>query len=190
MISIGLVGEDPNDTSSIKNLLLSKYGKSVRFFPLARGICGYYLDNPKLKAVLKAELASHNYKFIIYIRDLDAFKSEAAKVQKKLDWFKDLNSITGNQNILLLNIWEMEALILGDIGTFNKIYKIKHSFSGDPMAVKEPKEYLKRITNKGIKRYKESHSPEIFSQLDINLVRDNCLFFRNFLTEFNSRLFS
>lgn len=56
MVTVGLVGEDPNDTCSIKNLLASKYKDRVRFQTLARGIRGCHLDTQKLKNSLKVEL--------------------------------------------------------------------------------------------------------------------------------------
>lgn len=89
---------------------------------------------------------------------------------------------------MLLNIWELEALIFADIDTFNKRYKVSHSFKGDPMRVKEPKEVLMRITKKGAKQYKESHCPEIFSSLDIERIKANCKYFHTFITEFESKL--
>ena len=49
MIKIGLVGEDPNDTDSIKNLLEKKYKKRVQFITLLKRINGYQLDNNKVK---------------------------------------------------------------------------------------------------------------------------------------------
>jgi len=66
MIRVGLVGEDPNDTSSIINLLQQKYKGKAQFYPLAKGIKGHQLDNPKIKKSLPIEFASKKCKFIIY----------------------------------------------------------------------------------------------------------------------------
>lgn len=49
MIKVGLVGEDPNDTLSIKNLLEKRYKAKVQFYQLAKRIKGFQLDNPKIK---------------------------------------------------------------------------------------------------------------------------------------------
>src|SRR5688500_11698036 len=110
MMKIGLVGEDPNDTTSIANILRKKY-KGITYVPLAKRIVGSQLDNPKVKRALAQEVEAENYKFIIYVRDLDGFHSENDKVNSRLEWFEELNHLTGNTNILLLNVWELEALI-------------------------------------------------------------------------------
>ena len=189
MIRIGLVGEDPNDTSSIANLLNNKYEQSVQFFPLIKMETGYQLDNvKKIKRKLPKEFNDKRCSFIIYIRDVDDFKTNKAKINKLYGWFKDLDSTVNNKGILLLNIWELEALILADIATFNKLYKVSHQYPGDPMVQKEPKEELMRITAHCNKNYKESHCPEIFEQLNFDNVEKNCTYFRDFIIEFDKKL--
>ncbi len=187
MIKVGLVGEDPNDTLSIKSLLEKRYKGKVQFHQLAKRVQGYQLDNPKIKRSLPIEFENQECKFIIYIRDLDAFKSQKDKLQAKMQWFKDLDAVVNNQGILLLNIWELEALIFGDIDTFNKIYTTKHKVTQDPMLIKEPKEVLKRLTFKS-KQFKESHCPEIFKQLDIDKIEAKCSCFKDFIVEFDEKL--
>jgi len=188
MIKVGLAGEDPNDTLSIKNLLEKRYSKKVLFCQLAKRSMGYQLDNPKIKRSLPIEFASANCDFILYIRDLDALRSDKLKLKAKLDWFKDLDAAINKKGILLLNIWELEALILGDMATFNKLYKVSHKFKGDPMFEDKPKETLKNLTFKSQKQFKESHCPEIFKQLDIDLVEKNCSCFRDFIAQFNNKI--
>ena len=186
MVRVGLVGEDPNDTSSIKNLLEKRYGGKIHFQPLVKGIKGYQLDNPKIRRSLPIEFISQGCKFVIYIRDLDGFQSDKERLKAKIRWFEELDSAVNNEGILLLNIWELEALIFGDIATFNKIYKTTHKFPGDPMGIREPKEVLKRLTNRG-KQYKESHCPEIFKQLNIDKIENKCGCFKEFINEFNNK---
>ncbi|WP_184550615.1 DUF4276 family protein [Mucilaginibacter sp. FT3.2] len=188
MIKVGLVGEDPNDTSAIKNLLEKRYKDRVLFKPLVKGIKGHQLDSPKIKKSLPIEFEDQECKFIVYIRDLDAFKSQEDKLQAKRQWFKDLDELVNNAGILLLNIWELEALIFGDIETFNKIHSIDHKFKSDPMKVKDPKGELKRITSKSKKRFHESHCPEIFKQLDIDKIEAKCSCFKDFIVEFDEKL--
>ncbi|GAA3965824.1 DUF4276 family protein [Mucilaginibacter dorajii] len=188
MIKVGLVGEDPNDTSSIKNLLDKRYKGRVQFRSLAKGIKGHQLDSPKIKKSLPIEFEDQQCKFIVYIRDLDAFKSQEDKLQTKTKWFKDLDALVNNEGILLLNIWELEALIFGDIETFNKIHSIDHKFKSDPMKVKDPKEVLKHLTSKSKKQFKESHCPEIFKQLNIDKIEAKCACFRDFIAEFDEKL--
>lgn len=188
MVRVGLVGEDPNDTSSIKNLLEKRYRGKVHFQPLVKGIKGHQLDSPKIKKSLPIEFEDQKCNFIIYIRDLDAFKSQTDKLNAKIEWFRELDSAVNNKGLLLLNIWELEALIFADMATFNKIYKIKNSFIGDPMLVKDPKEVLKKLTNNCRKRYKESHCPELFTQLNLDKIESNCVCFKEFLLKFNNKL--
>jgi len=188
MVRVGLVGEDPNDTSSIKHLLENRYKDKVHFLPLAKGVKGFQLDNPKIKRSLPIEIETQKCRLVIFIRDLDAFKSQTDKVQVKIQWFDGLNNAVNNCGILLLNIWELEALILGDIETFNKIYQIKHKFTGDPMLVKDPKEKLKQLTYNSQKQYKESHCPDLFKELNIDQIESKCAFFKEFLTEFDAKL--
>ncbi|WP_439699190.1 DUF4276 family protein [Mucilaginibacter sp. AW1-7] len=188
MIRVGLVGEDPNDTSSIKNLLEKRYKDKVQFRQLAKRVQGYQLDNPKIKRSLPIEFEDQECRFIIYVRDLDAFKSQKDKLQAKTQWFKDLDALVNNEGILLLNIWELEALIFGDITAFNKLYTTKHKVTHDPMLIKEPKEVLKKLTFKSNKQFKESHCPEIFKHLNINEVEKNCSCFKEFIAEFEAKL--
>lgn len=188
MIRVGLVGEDPNDTLSIKNLLNQRYSRVVKFYQLAKRVKGFQLDNPKIKKSLPIEFADSKCSFIVYIRDLDGFQSESKKLQAKLNWFKALDAVINKEGLLLLNIWELEALIFSDIDTFNSIYKINHRFKGNPMLQREPKEILKKITSKEKKRYKESHCPELFKQLSIDNVENNCGCFRDFIQEFNKKI--
>jgi len=188
MIKVGLVGEDPNDTLSIKNLLEQRYKAKVKFYQLAKRIKGFQLDNPKIRKSLPIEFADKKCKFIVYIRDLDAFKSEDTKLRAKVKWFKDLDAFVNKEGVLLLNIWELEALILGDIDTFNKLYNVNHKFTKDPMFQKEPKELLKKITAKEKKQYKENNCPKLFEHLDIDQIENKCKFFKNFLQEFDAKI--
>jgi len=188
MIKVGLVGEDPNDTLSIKNLLEKRYSQRVQFIQLVRGIKAYNLDAGKIKRTLPIEFADKKCKWIVFIRDLDALKSNIEELDKRIKWFKELDALVKNKGILLLNIWELEALILGDITTFNKEYKINYRFTGNPTTQKEPKEILKRKTFHSYKQFKESHCPDIFKLLDIDLVEKNCSCFKDFIDEFDKKI--
>jgi hypothetical protein len=148
MVRVGLVGEDPNDPSSIKNLLDKRYKGRVQFYSLAKGVKGFQLDNPKIRKSLPIEVADKKCKLVIFIRDLDAFRSETKKVNAKRKWFKDLSAVANKNGVLQLNIWKLEALILADMDSFNNMYHIDHKFTGAPILQKEPKELLKRISFK------------------------------------------
>lgn len=188
MIKVGLVGEDPSDTSSIKNLLKTKYSDSVNFKPMLRNIRGHQLDNVKVTRSLAVEAKTEKCKFIIYIRDLDGLPTQQDLIIKKKSWFDNLNLITGKNNIFLLNIWELETLIFADIENFNKSYKTSLKCPGNPMHIADPKGRLKEATRKLNKKFEESHCPDIFNLLNLNTISNNCTFFKTFLTDFDKRL--
>src|ERR1700743_2437831 len=121
-LKIGLIGEDPNDTQSIRNLLQRRYPDSFTFKQLIKNKKGYQLDNARTSAALKVEFDDFKPNYVIFIRDADALPGENEKIQKAHNWFIKLNQIVNNKGILLLNIYELEALILADIETFNRLY--------------------------------------------------------------------
>ena len=94
MVKVGLVGEDPNDTLSIKNLLEKRYKGKVQFHQLAKRIQGYQLDNPKIKKSFPIEFEHQEDSFLIYIRDLDAFKSLKDREQAKTRRIQELTQVT------------------------------------------------------------------------------------------------
>lgn len=188
MIKVGLVGEDPSDTSSIKNLLEKRYKKRVQFYVLTPRIKGHHLDTEKLKKQLPIEANDKRCKLVIFIRDLDAFETDKKKLKARTDWFKTLDKLIDNKGLLLLNIWELEALILGDFEVFKKLYNPSKTFNGNPVFQNEPKEFLKAITSKSIRQFHESHCPDLFKKLDIGLVEKNCSCFKSFLVDFDKRL--
>jgi hypothetical protein len=188
MIRVGLVGEDPNDTSSIKNLLDKRYSKKVQFIQLFKGIKGDQLGTLKLKKSLPIEFAGRGCKLVVFIRDLDALKSHVEKLNERIEWFESLNALINNNGVLLLNIWQLEALILGDIETFNKIYGVKYNFKGDPTYQRKPKVKLKEVTFYSKKQYKESGCPDLFKQLNIDIIEKNCSCFKDFIEEFDKKI--
>ncbi|MDN3598141.1 DUF4276 family protein [Mucilaginibacter myungsuensis] len=151
-----------------------------------KGIRGHQLDSPKIRRALPVEFEDSGCKFVVYIRDLDGFKSQDDKLAAKQNWFKELDATVNKQGLLLLNIWELEALIFADIDTFNRLYKTNHTFKKDPMLIIDPKEALKALTSN--KKYEESHCPEIFKHLNIDEVIKNCSCFSEFITEFDKKV--
>jgi hypothetical protein len=188
MIRIGLVGENPNDTFSIKNLLLKKY-KQIQFDPITKKVRGTHLNNiRKLGDIIESELTDTDFRDIIFVTDLDGLESHKERVKQKEEWFKELNRKVRGKGIFLLNIYQLEALILSDISNFNKFFGTKIKFTGDPMKQNRPKEHLKKMTSNHRRKYKESDCPEIFARLDINVLVKNCRYFSTFLTEFDVRI--
>ena len=188
MKKIGLIGEDPNDTLAIKNLLEQRYPKKFQFKQLIKNKKGYQLDNARVSHALKIEFDDFKPHHVIFIRDTDAIESEKEKIKKVLDWFKKLNSIVNNKGLLLANIYELEALILADIDSFNKLYSTKISYTKNVMLQKEPKEFLIGKTFKNKKTYSESHCPIIFEHLRVEIIIKNCRYFKEFCENLDDRL--
>ncbi len=181
---IGLIGEDPNDTDSLKNLLLQKYAGKVSFIQLLRNKRGHQLENSRTREALKIEYREKKPNLIVCIRDADAIITERDKIKKRIVWHHEL--LKGlNGSLLLLNIYELESLILADIDTFNKLYGTTLKFPGDIHYKKEPKEYLIHATRKNRKVYRESHCPEVFEKLSIDKISKKSTVFRSFLKQFD-----
>lgn len=185
-MKIGIIGEDPYDTTAIKNLLSRKY--PFRFKPILRKIKGDQLSSAKTKRLLQIELKSDIYKIIIYTRDLDGLETETGKKKKILKWFKELDNLNNNAGILLLNIYELEALILADIDTFNEMFGTNLPFTGNPMYKERPKEYLRDRTWKCRRKFDVSENPKIFELLRIEELIKNCPYFKEFTAEFEKEV--
>lgn len=181
-LKIGLIGEDPNDTVSIKNLLTGKYPNAFQFKQLIKNKRGDQLNNARVDAALNIELSGYDPDYILFIRDADGLPPEKEKIDAIKSWFSKFNSIIGSKGILLINIYEIEALILADIETFNKLYKTSIQFSKNCMHQSEPKEFLIEKTRKNRKVYSESHCPEIFKHLQYDVILAKCAYFKEFDT--------
>lgn len=188
MKKIGLLGEDPNDTAAVKNLLLQKYNASLQFKHLLKNRRGHQLDNLRTFEALRIEFDDYNPDLVIFIRDVDGIVTEHRKVQKVSDWFTKLNAAVNKRGILLMNIYELEALILADIEAFNKAYNVNIKFNGDVEYQTKPKEFLKDKTSKLKKRYEESHCPEIFKNLNFDIVEKKSKAFAKFHKELKLRV--
>jgi hypothetical protein len=185
MKKIGLVGEDPNDTLSLRNLLAGKYPAAFQFKQLIRNKKGYQLNNARTDAALKIEFEDYKPDYVLFIRDADALPSEKDKLDNVKAWYAKLNNVVNKKGILLINIYELEALILADIETFNKLYGTSIQYSKNCMHQKEPKEFLIQKTAKNSKVYSESHCPEIFKHLKYDVLIAKCAYFKDFNTSIN-----
>ncbi|WP_395053198.1 hypothetical protein [Flavobacterium sp.] len=180
-MKIGLVGEAPNDTQSIKNLLEKKYPKeNFNFFFMLNNINGSMLDNDKITGLLRKEFEFEKPDLVILIRDLDSLYNDFNKRVERQKFFSKSNSVINRKGIRLLHIFEIEALILSDIQTFNSLYNTNIDNIENVSTIIEPKEFLKNHT----KKYTESDNPDIFKLLDFEKTL-NCLYFKNFIKKFD-----
>jgi hypothetical protein len=108
------------------------------------------------------------------------------EVQKESarQYFSYSNRIVNRTGIALLNIYELEALILADINTFNNYYDTEVAEFADPMVVPTPKEVLINAT-RGSNQFNESHNPDLFSLLNFDIVAGRCRYFSDFIRKFD-----
>jgi len=184
---VGLVGEAPNDTQSIKNLLEKNFHECDFKF-LLNNITGSQLDEQKTKHLLRKEYRFEKPDIVIFIRDLDALENNAKQIEIRKQYFRDFNSVVDKKGVYLLNIFEIEALILADVDCFNRIYKSNISGIVDPMNVEQPKEFLKLKTRRAAKQFNESHNPEIFNLLEYKVVKKHCRYFNDFIKKLDSEI--
>src|SRR3569833_262996 len=182
-MKIGLVGEAPNDTSAIQNLLSRKY-QQLEFVTLLNNITGsLFVCRKAIRRLLRVEYETQNPDMIIFIRDLDALEGNRSARRKRQEVFSYSNRVVDRIGIFLLNIFELEALILSDIDVFNNYYNSAINVLVDPMTIPMPKEFLIEAT-KGPNQYQESHSPLIFALLNFDTLKQNCRYFSAFVRRF------
>lgn len=181
MIKIGLFGEAPTDTDSIKNLLSPWLKGRAQFVTLLNNRRGGHLDNQKTIDELQIEVDDRKPDIVVVVRDSDCIRSQEHQLKGRHEWFQRITESLMLPKILLLNIFELEALILADISSFNKQYNVDIKAQGEVSMKADPKGFLKDKTSRQRKKFQESACPEIFTKLDIDVVRKNCGYFREFL---------
>lgn len=180
-MKIGLVGEAPNDTTSIKNVLVKKYSEQEHtYIPMLDRINGSQLDSQKTKRLLRIEYEIKQPDVIVFIRDLDGLINDKEKLANRKAYFTEFNSVVDKKGVFLLNIFEIESFVLSHLDCFNNLFGTNHTYDADPMEQIEPKEFLKTLSNK----YNESYNPELFAALDFDKAI-NCKFFSIFLNKFD-----
>ncbi|MEM6317725.1 MAG: DUF4276 family protein [Bacteroidota bacterium] len=194
MKRIGIISENfDNDSKSLRNLLSNRYSdKDVQFLPILSKFNGYQLERiRKLLVALKSEIITRKIDYLILMRDLDGLPSEIDEIKKRNTWFNKIEKGVSKECVRFLIIYELEALILADIDSFNKIYQTKYQLKTSPKFQSEPKELLKKITFKSQRKYKESDTPEIFQQLNFQNLYQNHTgehSFQSFIDELTTNL--
>jgi len=190
VFSVGLIGENPNDSDALVALLKQRYAGRFTFTYLGKHRTGDQLNNPKMLRVIRQEFDAKQPQLIVYIRDLDALASSNLNWRERHDEFAKIKSIVGEEALFLLHIYQFEALILADIDAFNRQYGVSYPFKGDPTMVENPKKKLISATDKSKanRQYHPNHSAEIAAQLDYAKLLQKCNYFREFDTEFAAKL--
>jgi len=187
-IKIGLIGEDSNDTDAIIHLMKQKYDVGYRYRTLSLYKKGTQIFNESAAKSFNFEIKKDPPHYVIVVADADAIITETDKIRNKKVLYERLAKWLDCKSLLLLNIYELEALIFADIDTFNSHYNVSVKGDRDVMYINEPKEELMRKTSKTKKKYSESHCPDLFTSLRIETVSKNCSYFKIFLDEFSAAL--
>ncbi len=184
-----MVGENENDVASIVSLLRHKFAGGCEFFNLLLDINGDSLANTEYNNRFRKEFewqrdVEGGVDLVIFIRDLDDLETNRTAVRKRHSWYRTWNKTINKKGILLLNIFELEALIWADIKGYNLKYGTNIPPISDPMQIWEPKEELRKHVS-----YSEGMSPRIFQEaLRVVEVQNNCRYFREFLEKFEQAL--
>lgn len=184
---IGIIGEDPYDTDSIKNILSNNYDKEIFFKPILREVRGSHLLSKKTKKLFDIEIQKKKYDLIIFSVDLDDLEHNTKKLENIKKEVKNI-LVNINDYILLIHIFELECLILADIESFNKIFNSTINFRTNPMFKERPKEFLQEKTSKLRKKFAVDNNPDIFEKLDFNALKKNCKYFKTFISELDDKI--
>ena len=179
MLKIGMIGEYPTDVRCIERLLIKKYNNKIDMFPLLYDLHGSIIENPKIKHLLRKEFENKKPDIVLFIRDMDGLEDDKVQLEKRKAYFTEFNSVVDKKGILLLNIYELEALLLSDVSCLVTYYKVDVEGIEDCMKVVDPKGYLKDR----IDAYKTGHNFELFSMLDCETVISNCRYFKKFIVD-------
>lgn len=187
-IKIGLIGEDSTDTDAITHLLKKKYKEGFSYRTLSLYKKGTQLFTESASKSFNFEIKKDPPHCVIVIADADAVITENPKINHKRFLYERLSKLLSCKSLLLLNIYELEALIFADIDIFNSHYHVSIKGDRDVMYISEPKEELRRKTSKMKKKYSESHCPDLFKDLRIEIVSKNCAYFKEFLNDFSQMI--
>ncbi|MGQ2982251.1 hypothetical protein [Flavobacterium sp.] len=166
-MKVGLIGENPNDTIGVAQLLLQCHPHY--YVPVLKRRTGGQLDNVKFTKLFEIELKTGQFDLLIFVRDLDGFENDAPKMQARQKWFNNHKVLFNGESLYLLNIQTLEAIFFSDIESLNKIFKLKLKFK-NPLQIDNPKKELIRLTSE---KYKESRSADYMARLDYATVLKN-----------------
>ena len=181
-MKIGLIGEAPFDTVALENLLSQKYFDNIEYVTLLKDVTGSNLDNAKMIKFARRQYEKHKPNFIIYFRDLDALKSDREKILYRKEWFNKMNSMLDKKCILLLFIFEIEALLFADIETTNNFYNTNVVDNRIPEEIHNAKEEAYKLFKiNGV-------DIELFSKFNLQNLENNYSILKEFFIQFEQKL--
>jgi hypothetical protein len=164
---VGLIGENPNDTDTIANLLKMQFNH--QYISVLKRRKGNQLDNIKFSKLLEVELKLNRFDVLIFIRDLDGFEHEVDKVKVREDWFEKNKAYFKGDSLFLLNVHALEAIFFADVESMNTFYNLSLKFK-NPLFINKPKDELKRLT---AEKYHENKAADLISKLNYGAVLKN-----------------
>lgn len=208
-VTVGLLGESPNDTKAIK-ALLEKYfnpfveGKQeqrIECFIMVEDVTGSQIETEMFRNLARSAYQMLNPDIVVFIRDLDqrgnnskqkARRNEAQQRAFRQEKFEELKKALHAQagrtdlSVLFLLIqYAIENLILADIERANKHWNTNLNLAGqEPIAIQFPVVWLKERYPK----YDEGQCPELFQQLRADVIADRHADFGQFLDGFRAFL--
>lgn len=182
-MKIGLIGEAPLDTLSIKCLLSKKFPNLEYIELLKNKFTGCSLENQKTKTEIRIECITHRPDIVIFIRDLDGLATPyyRDKILLRKTYFNDFKGSTlCKKTIYLLHIWEIESLIFSDLNAFNKFYDTDLQQNLISYHIENPKEELYKLHRK----YSNSDNLKIFEYSNFDTIYNENIYFKKFIDEF------
>ncbi len=180
MVKVGIIGENPTDITCIYELLAQKFTNGFVFFPLLQNINGSYLEHQKVEHLLRKEYEYQKPNIVIFVRDLDAPRTDTIQLQKRKEYFTNFNSVVDKKGVMLLNIQELEAILLSDVAVLNKYFDTTLEPVYNCEEILNPKEEIKRQ----IPDYSTGLNQELFKLYAYENIVNNCNFFKEFNTSF------
>jgi len=190
---IGIIGESPNDTYALRNLLKRQFPEHD-YQIMVEHLPGSMLDSKLIAQEIKLAYKDLCPDVVIYVRDLDDHASAQKDVRKKMQEKREfrnriyerirkaLHDQAGHSDlpvIFLLIQFEIEALILADVETANQILKCTIALDGkNPRDIPDPKAHIRTFCS-----YTESDCPKIFKKLRYEIITTNHSDFQDFSRE-------
>ena len=191
VLKIGIISEHhSNDGEPIATLLQRYFPEKAKFEQLCRGYRGDRLDTEECFIDLEAQYLEFNPDLIVFVRDLD----NEQKREIRSDYFEKCTACDYiKQQIHLLFVYEIEALVLADLDVTTRFYYLKKSLKAVKSPVKEtnPKDFLKAavLEATGKKRkYTESDMRELAKLFDLELLKKNYPIWKDFIAKFDGIL--
>ncbi len=174
-----------------KTTLLQRYSReNVKFEQLCSRYRSDRLDTKECFIDLKAQCSAFNPDIIIFVRDLDSER----KRETRATYFEKCTACAYiKQQIHLLFVYEIEALILADLDVTTQFYHLKKPLQLAKSLVKEtnPKGFLKAAIWEATERkmeYSESDMRELATVLDLELLEKNYPIWSDFIANFDGIL--